>query len=348
MTTTPTRSPGGARTFAAVLAAGAVLAACGGGGAGDGGADPVTFLNVLPLESLSFAPEMVADTRGLFADRGLDVTFEATQGSAPAIQTVLAGGAELTRIGDIETMVAAGERNAPLVAFGEPIHTGTIRMVSAQRAPVTEAGQFRGKLVGTPSEGGTSSITLDLVAGSAGIAPEEVRRQVVGLSPGVFDLVNTGRVDAFIVSLDTAVLLERSRPEAVVYDPNDAVSAGAQMYVTSAEQMADPAARDRLQRYTAAVEEAMRFIAADEANGFAETIRLIGSEYEVPALSDPEVAKAALASYADSYTAGDSLVGVSPQRWQAAYDEIVGVGQLPPGLDPGRWLDTSIAPVGAS
>ncbi|MEU6701345.1 ABC transporter substrate-binding protein [Pseudonocardia sp. NPDC046786] len=341
MTTTTTRSARRiGRTCAAALAACAVLAACGGNG--ESGGEPVTFLNVLPLESLSFAPEMIADTRGLFEARGLDVTFEATQGSAPAIQTVLAGGAELTRIGDIETMIAAGERDAPLLAFGEPIHTGTIRMISTEAAPITRAEQFRGRLVGTPSEGGTSSITLDLVAGSAGVPPEEVPRQVVGLSPGVFDLLTSGRVDAYIVSLDTSVLLDRTRPEAVVYDPNQDVDAGAQMYVTSAEQMADPQTRDRLERYAAAVEEAMQFIIDDEANGFAETMRLIGSEYEVPALADPEVATAALSAYVDAYTAGDTLLGVSPERWQAAYDEIVGIGQLPPGLDPGAWLDTTL------
>ncbi len=350
MTTTSTRSVRGARrvgrTCAAVLAICAVLAACGGNDGGDAG-EPVTFLNVLPMESLSFAPEMIADTRGLFEARGLDVTFEATQGSAPAIQTVLAGGAQLTRIGDIETMIAAGERNAPLLAFGEPIHTGTIRMISTEASPVTRAEQFRGRLVGTPSEGGTSSITLDLVAGSAGVPPEEVSRQVVGLSPGVFDLLTSGRVDSYIVSLDTSVLLDHTRPETVVYDPNQDIDAGAQMYVTSAAQMADPQTRDRLERYASAVEEAMQFIVDDEANGFAETMRLIDSGYEVPALGDPEVAKAALAAYVDAYTSGDTLLGISPQRWQAAYDEIVGIGQLPPGLDPAAWLDTTLTPAPA-
>ncbi|WP_308818602.1 hypothetical protein [Pseudonocardia alni] len=59
------------------------------------------------------------------------------------------------------------------------------------------------------------------------------------------------------------------------------------------------------------------------------------------------MAKAALAAYVDAYTSGDTLLGISSQRWQAAYDEIVGIGQLPPGLDPGAWLDTSLAPAPA-
>ena len=350
MTTTPAPSHRRvprrlARMCASVLVGSAVLAACGAEGPADG-ADEITFLNVLPLESLSFAPEMIADTRGIFAEHGLDVTFEATQGSAPAIQTVLAGSAEITRIGDIETMIAAGSRDAPLSAIGEPIHEGTIRMISSEANPVDQAAGFRGKLVGTPSEGGTSSITLDLVAGSAGVAPDEVDRQVVGLSPGVFDLLTTGRVDAYIVSLDTAVLLDQSRPEAVVYDPNRDITAGAQVYATSRDQAQDPGTQDKLRRYLAAIDEAMQFVVDDERNGFAETMELIGSKYEVPALADPDVARAALGSYVDSFTAGETLVGAAPERWRATYDEIVGIGQLPPGMDPGQWLDTSLAPQG--
>ena len=73
----------------------------------------VTFLNILPLESLTFTPELVAASCGYFEDHGLNVSFETTQGSAQAIQTVIAGGALITRVGDMETMVATGERERP-------------------------------------------------------------------------------------------------------------------------------------------------------------------------------------------------------------------------------------------
>ncbi|WP_226359173.1 hypothetical protein, partial [Pseudonocardia sp. ICBG601] len=96
----------------------------------------------------------------------------------------LAGSAEISRIGDIETMVAARERGAPLVAIGG---CGARRAAAPgllRRAPITDAAQLRGE-VRRDALGGqrTSSITLDLIAGSAGIAPAELRRQVVGLSP---------------------------------------------------------------------------------------------------------------------------------------------------------------------
>ncbi len=120
----------------------------------------------------------------------------------------------------------------------------------------------------------------------------------------MFDLVNTGRVDAFIVSLDTAMLLQATRPEAVVYDPNDAISAGSQIYATSTATAADPAEQDKLRRYLAAIADATAFIAADEAAGFTETMQLIGSKYQVSTLDWPEVARAALAAYVDGYARG--------------------------------------------
>lgn len=348
MTTTvfrAARRPGRlARMCAVLLVGGTLLAACGGGEQGAEGRDKVTFLNILPLESLSFSAEMIADTKGFFAARGLDVEFQATQGSAPAIQTVLADSALITRVGDVETMIAAGKRNAPLVAVGEIIHKGTIRMISTKQKPITRAADFRGKLVGTPSEGGTSSITLDLVAGSAGVKPDEVRRQVVGLSPGVFDLLTAGRVDSYIVSLDTAVLLQKTRPQAVVYDPNTEISSGSQMYVTSQSQARDPEKQDQVRRYLAAISDAAQFIAADKAKGFAETKQLIASKYQVPALKNPAVADAALAAYVDAYTSGESTVGISQKKWASSYAEVSKIGQVPPGMDPTRWIDTSFAP----
>jgi NitT/TauT family transport system substrate-binding protein len=342
------------RTVVAVGASLALLAACGGGGtsdaAGGGELDQVTFLHILPPESLTFAPEMIANITGYFEQQGLDVQFETTRGSAPAIQTVIAGNALLTRVGDIETMIAAGERGAPLVAVASMIKNGTIRMVSSRQAPITEAEQFRGKLIGTPSEGGTSEITVDLVAGSAGIPAEEVEKQVVGLTPGVFELVKQGRVDAYVVSLDTAILLKQSQPDAVVYNPNDAVTAGAQLYATSTQQAQDPEKQDQLRRYLLAIRDAAQFIIDDADNGFAEVMRLIATEYEVPALDNPEVARESLQTYVDAYTADgpEQLLHISTERWAKTYEGVSGIGQVKPGLDPTEWISNDFVPQASS
>ena len=200
----------------------------------------VTFLNILPLESLTFTPELVASSCGYFEDHKLNVKFETTQGSAQAIQTVIAGGALITRVGDMETMVATGEKHAPLVNVGQINKTGTIRFVSDKSDPLKTAADLKDRLMGTPSEGGTSELIIKVTAASAGINPDDVKTQVVGLAPGVFDLVKSGRIGGYVVSLDTAVALQKQQPDAVIYSPSDDVQSGGQVYITSKDQADDP------------------------------------------------------------------------------------------------------------
>jgi NitT/TauT family transport system substrate-binding protein len=334
--------------------AGALLAGCGGGGTEESSASgaagtkmqDVTFLNILPLESLSFTPELVAHACGYFEDEGLNVTFEATQGSAPAIQTVLAGSALITRVGDIETVLAAGEKKAPLVNVGTVTKRGPIRFVSSKKDPITTAEDLRGRLMGTPSEGGTSQITLQLVAASAGIDPKDVKTQVVGLAPGVFDLVESGRIGGYIVSLDTAVALQQQQPDAVIFDPSDAIKSGSQIYVTSQEQAKDSAKQEQVRKYLAAIKKTIQFIVEDEANGFTETMNCIKKEYKVPALDNEAVAREALSQFVGSWTAAgeDQIARTVPEQWNAVYDEMLGADFIKDGLDPAAWFTNDFAP----
>ena len=347
------------RTVLAAASAATLLAACGGGGddeeASGGGeasggevegeVQDVTFLNILPLESLTFTPELVAASCGSFEDHGLNVSFETTQGSAQAIQTVIAGGALITRVGDMETMVATGEREAPLVNVGQINKTGTIRFVSDKSDPLESADDLEGRLMGTPSEGGTSELIIKVAASSAGIDPDEVQTQVVGLAPGVYDLVKSGRIGGYVVSLDTAVALQKQQPDAVIYSPSDDVESGGQVYITSQDQADDPDAQKQLRSYLAAIKEAVQFVEEDAANDFAETIKCL-ADYDIPTLKDPEVGKEALTQYVESWTAAgdDQIATTVPEQWATVYEEMSGARFVPEGLDPEEWFTNDFAP----
>jgi NitT/TauT family transport system substrate-binding protein len=358
----PTRPPGHGRPCRpirrrrpwAALAAGLafLLAGCGGAatsageGAGEGGTTPVTFLNVVPIESLTFTPEIIAQAGGHFAAEGLDVEFQVTRGSAQAIQTVIAGSAELTRISDSELMVATGERNAPITAVGHPSRQSTLRIVSAAGNPVRGPEDLRGKTIGIPSEGGASETMVDVLAASGGIPEAELSKQVVGLAPGVFQLVKQGRIDAYLVTMDTAVTLEQQEPDAVVLDPSQVISGGTQLYITNKAALDDEAQRDTAQRYMRAIRAAMEQVIADKS--LDKTLEMLGSEYDIPILRQPEVAKESLRSYIASWQAGGGpLLETSPETWTDIYEESVSVGLVPDGLDPGAWFTNDIL-VGAA
>jgi NitT/TauT family transport system substrate-binding protein len=323
------------RTVGAALLAVFLLVVAGCSGA-EAGPDRITVVTTQPLESLTYAPEMVATARGDFARHGLEVDLQALQGSPPALQSVLSGSAQLTRLGDVETMIAVGVRAAPLRVVGAEMTTGPQRIVSHVDAPVRTPADLAGRTIGLPSLGGTSEATLNLVLARGGVDPALVRREVTGLGAGVFDLVAAGRVDAFVAPVDTAVMLQHSRPDAVILDTSRFISAGAQVYVSSTDQLDDPAGADRIARYLAAVHDAMDFIAADAATGYAETTRLIGTRYTVPSLADPATAKAGLDTYVALW--GPLRGTLPPERWQDIYAEVSGSGMVPTGLQPGAWL----------
>lgn len=329
-----------------------LLAGCGGAtpaaqGGGEGGTTKVTFLNVLPIESLTFTPEIIAKAGGHFAAEGLDVEFQVTRGSAQAIQTVIAGTAQLTRISDSELMVATGERNAPITGVGQPSQQSTLRIVSSASDPISGPEDMRGKTIGIPSEGGTSETLVDVLAASAGLTEADLSKQVVGLAPGVFDLVKQGRIDGYLVTLDTAVALQQQEPDAVVLDPSQMISGGTQLYITNKQALNDPAQRDTVERYLRAVRAAMESVIADES--LDKTLEMLGSEYDIPILRQPEVAKETLRSYIASWQAnGGPLLETSPEKWTGIYQESVSVGLVPDGQDPSAWFTNDLLTGAAS
>jgi NitT/TauT family transport system substrate-binding protein len=341
------------RRAATALAAGFALFLAGCGGASSGGDAPgggeltkVTFLNVLPIESLTFTPEIIAQADGFFEREGLDVEFQVTRGSAQAIQTVIAGSALVTRVGDTEMMVALAGRDAPVTAVGQPLQQATIRMLSAADDPISAPADLRGHVIGIPSEGGTSETLVDTLARTAGLTDADVQKQVVGLSPGVFELVQQGRIDAYLVALDTAVAVQRQQPDAVVLDPSQVIAGGTQVYMTSQATVADPAQRDVVARFLRAVRAAQESVVADTS--LDSTLQKLGDAYDIPILREPEVAKETLRQYTKSWQATGELLRIDPEQWGRVYEEAAAEELVPGGLDPNTWFTNDLLTGAAS
>lgn len=333
------------RTAAALAVAGSstLLLSCGGPDEQAAGGAKLTFLAILPLTTLTFAPELLADAGGYFADQGLDVSFQSTHGSAQAIQLVLAGSAPLTRIGQIEAVSHAANRDAPIMNVGTVIKESSIRFVSSSKAPLRTPADFAGKKVGIPSEGGSTDTQLDLLLASAHIDPKSVERQVVGVGPGVFNLVQQGRIAGFAVSIDTAKILEKQSPDAVVLRPGQFIESGAQLYMVCTDDLTEH--REIVRKYLAAVYAALDFMIADD--GFDKTLQILRRKYSFSTLEDTDVAKDSLGEYVQVWTAQgkDNVLRTVPERWRRGYEELVQVGQAKAGLDPSKWFTNALLPV---
>jgi NitT/TauT family transport system substrate-binding protein len=308
----------------------------------------LTYLNTLPIESLTYATELVADTKGYFKAEGVNVDFQFVNGTPPAIAAVMSGKGALTRAGDTDIIKSIVTKDAQVLNVGAVQKGGTtIRIVSSKRNPIANPADLRGKVIGESALGGTTEGILNLVLNQAGMKITDVKQQVVGLSAGVFNLVQDGRIDGYMTSLDTALQLQAGQPDAVILDPSKFIASGSQDYITSTAQSKDPAKQDAIRRYLKAIKSAIVFMAGDQASGFAETIKSISTKYKVPAFADKAVTKASLDGYLASWTAAgglDKAVQVDDTKWAATYDEMVKAAVVPGGKDPHGWIDDQLAP----
>jgi NitT/TauT family transport system substrate-binding protein len=321
-----------------------VLAACGGddeepssgGGNKSGKTEDVVFLNIVPLD-LSFCCEILADINGYFKNEGLSVKFQATRGSAPALQSVISGSALITRAGAIETIRAVADKGAPLLNVGTQMHASTLTFVSTREKPLTKPEDWRGKRMGIPSEGGTSENVLDLVLAAGKVPLDSVERQVVGLTPGTFELVKQGRVAGYVIGTVNSVIFEQERPEAYLFDTNK-YAVDAQIYLVS--QQASREKRDTVQGYMSAIKKAAEEVLADRDNKFATTLKTIRGKHEFPELKTDKLAVGVLERVVETWVAEgeENLLKTVPETWKKTYDQLIPVDLVGPGKDPQKWF----------
>lgn len=311
------------------------LSACG-GGSGGGGGTGFTFLSYLPMESLSMAPELMADTGGYFAEHGLDVTFQTTNGSPQAIQTLIADQAPLTRVGAIDLMSAAAD-GQPLVNVATIVRGSSIRIVYHNDRPLEEPEDFIGLKIGVPSEGGTSDQTLSLMLHKAGLDPEEAERQVVGLGPGTFELVKRGDIAGYMVSIDQSLTAIQQYPdEASAFDPGYSVRADSQVYTATRDGLEEHG--ELIDSYLAAIRDACQSIVDDSS--LSDSISTLRDDHSFTSLDDDDIAREALEQGRTLWTAdGEApLLTTDGDDWAEGYDELVDAGMIDDGLDPGEWI----------
>ncbi|GLW09307.1 hypothetical protein Misp01_44360 [Microtetraspora sp. NBRC 13810] len=334
-----------ALTVAAAAAGPAFLAGCGAddaSGAGDGG--KVTFLSYLPLETLSLATELLAVAGGHFKKHGLDVTLQPVKGSPQAMQTLLAGIAPITRLGQIDVMTAVAETGQPLVSIGTLSRGSALRVVYSKKThPLARPEDFVGQTMGVPSEGGTSDKVVSLVLANAGLDPAQTKRQVVGLTPGTFNLVEQGRLAGYVVSVDTANILTAQNPDVGLFNPGETVKSDLQVYVTSKDALQKD--KEVLQAFMAGIRDSLAAMVADES--LDETIKQLRGQYSFATLDDDKIAKASLTMLRDTWTGGDAskpLLVTDEAAWTAGYKELTDAGLAKPGGAAASWFDNSLLP----
>lgn len=338
-----------ARSAAMVAAAAAgptLITACGADAAGGGDGEGVTFLSYLPLETLSMAPELLAVHGGHFANHGLDVTLQPVKGSPQAMQTLLAGSGPITRLGQIDVMTAVAGSDQPMVNIGTLIKGSSLRFVySKDHVDMTDPKNLIGQTMGVPSESGSSDKVVSLVLANAGIDPKRVKRQVVGLTPGTFNLVQQRRIAGYAVSIDTANVVLSQHDDAGVFDPGAFVRSDSQVYVATRDGLENN--RATLQAFLAGIRDALQAMIEDDS--FDRTLEILRGEYSFPALEDDDIARASLKEMRELWIGDDPaepLLFTDEPSWVAGYQELASAGVAESGGDAEAWIDNSLLPDG--
>lgn len=346
------RRTGIVRRFAVIAAAGALaLTGCASGGNGAGGdagdaLKPVTITTFLPLESLTFTPEMVAYAGGYFEKHGLDVTLQPVQGAPAAVQSVLGGAALTTRVSSIDIMPAM-DQGQKVQGVGTMSYGTSLRLVSSDKKPLRTAADLKGATIGMGSTGGTSERTLDLTLDAAGIDRKSVKREVVPVSAATFELVRQGKLDGYIVSMDTAAALKEQNKDAVIGGAELLSAPDMQVWIAMKSSVDDPQKADELKRVMASIQDAITFVRDDKANGYKNVIATMKKKWTFPSIEgDAPIAPSVL----DEYVAtgwfnpeGKPLVNAD-DTWKQAYGLYTSSKLVSGDNDPMEWLTNKLIP----
>lgn len=242
------------------------------------GGEPLTFSTSFGFIS-DFIEMMNMVSGGHLARQGFAPRLQGTQGTAAAVQQLMAGQTSFIRATSIDQFLAVARGGAPLVSIATLYQGGTFNVISLRERPIRDVGDLRGKTVGIVSVGGSTELLLDIMLRGAGIPREEVRREVTGNNPGALQLVRQGRVDCFIAAIGVVVTLRRANEAIEAWSTDRHAPMPGQVYLTT---------RDILQRQP---EMAVRFLRALKASAdemrqgdLRQVFTRAGRDFEIPGI----------------------------------------------------------------
>ena len=306
----------------------------------------VTFL---PLQSFTFTPEMYGVASGIFKQHGLDVDLESVNGTPAAIQAVVSGAADISRV-DTTDFLPAAEKGQPIVAVGVQAFKSNLRLISTSSDPLNDASDLEGKTIGMGSIGGTSNKILDFAIQSAGVSVDSVTPQVVPVTAATYSLVQQGQLAGYIVSLDTSIQIAQANSDAVVSTVGMEKFPDHQVWFVNTDSLKDPKKLAQIKAYLAAVTETTQAIVADSANDFSNVLKAIRDQgdWQFAALDDDKTAVAALKQYTTkTWVDPDGKLDIEhedPAIWSDIYEEYVKLGLVTGSIDPAKYFDDQYLP----
>ncbi len=293
---------------------------------------------------VDFLEVMNAQAGGHWREAGLDGKVIGAQGAAQSIQLLASGQAHMIRTAAIEMMRAVSAQNLPLLAVATIYQGSTFSMVSPEEAPLRGIEDLRGKTIGIVSVGGATDVFIDLMCARAGIPKGEVRREVVGNSPGALGLVRQGRIHGFITSSSVVAALQVAKEKVVVWNTDRYAPMPSQCYFVTRQL-----AQERPQVIVRALRGLKASVDQLVAGPIGPLIARASKDFDIPGRRNLEALTAnADAAKALYFSQGrENLLRNVPKLWRDGADAMAkaGLGDLTKSVESlytNRFLDQAL------
>jgi ABC-type nitrate/sulfonate/bicarbonate transport system substrate-binding protein len=279
---------------------------------------------------LAFVDVLNAKGGGYFEREGLDVTIEQGRGSAMAVQQIVGGGALLSRTGVGDHIRASSRPGGDdLVAVGTISQGSPFYVISPAGRPIRTPEEMAGKTIGVLSVGGATEIVLDVMLQARGVDRARVARQVAPNSPAGLQLVEQGRIDAYIVSAGVPVALQAANTPHLSWNTDDVAPIPGQCYIARRSTLAQNS--ELVVRFLRAVKRSLDDMLAD--SDLSRTLANLRG-FEIAEMRNATLAPLILRNEMQFWlTAGrENLLRNVPERWQRGYDLMAAAGFAPAGV----------------
>lgn len=180
--------------FKAGLGAGVMMTGAGSFARHVFAAEDVTYLLPAPAFLPAFAPWILAQKRGYYANEGLNVTFQSARGGVDVAKQVGAGNAVIGgAIGDTPIIVRAN--GIPVKSVAVLGGRSLMQLVSHKSSGIEGPQDLKGKTVTTLSYADTTYYALLGMMAKVGLTKDDVNIQAAGPA-GVWKLFISGEADA--------------------------------------------------------------------------------------------------------------------------------------------------------
>lgn len=156
--------------------------------------ETVDYLFPAPLQQIAFAPWMIAQQRGYYAQEGLKLNFLPGRGGIDTAKQIGAGNAPIGHsFGD--TPIIARAAGVPVKSVALLGGRSMMQLVVREDSPIKSPKDLKGRTITAMSYSDANFYSLLGVLASAGLTKHDVDVQAVGPA-GVWQLFSAGKADA--------------------------------------------------------------------------------------------------------------------------------------------------------